>query len=1180
MMAWWVLFCAGSADTAKPQEQLETRQGFFRGQPVTYQVAGGVAVLEGDIVMGTAAEIDEAQKHQNRRDAAIHPDLRYRWPDGVVPYVIDADLPEQERVTRAIREWNEKTIIRLVPRAGHSDYVRFRRGGGSAFFQCNSALGRIGGEQIVTVGDGCGKESNLHEIGHALGLWHETQRADRDEWIKLNYHNIDKRNVVGGHGQRIGPSADAGPYDYGSVMHYGAYFDSFNGRPVIESTPPGIPIWFPYFSFVLSTGVVETVRSWYRPSNDTVLDTHPSGLELIVDGERVRGLRRFAWAQGSVHRVEAPMPQGSGNTRYLFGSWSDRGERIHEYRVPAGGLLIANFIRQYRVQTMTAPGIGGAVRIDPASPDGFYTEGARLTITATPAEGYAFESWYGKNDLFTSRQGQGSNPATFYLYSPEPAVGAGFRQIGREVVTTLTTNPPGLEIQVDGRRVLGPFRPNNWPIDSEHTVSAATHVGPSGPVRYVFTGWSDGGPATRRITHSAPGTTYVANFKVQHLLVINNSSRGTITAVPQGDNGFYDEGARVELRATPQAGMTLSHWTWDAQGNTSPVVLTMNEHKAVGAVFAGASTRPQSQLSAPLNVYLTAVEGEIGPGYEYPVFSGEIRASFVIEGSAPWLQISATSGQTPATVILAANAAGLAAGNYRTSIRVGLPGTAAGPQTVNVTLAVAARGPAGGNAGSRIPATSEPAPALCRMTARSGLHAGPTDYSDRLQLRGTVRAAMLFVDFVDAPASETPESLVELLVPESQRWFQEVSYGKVDLQVVTPALKWYRMSQPSNAYVTNGGFSFEQHARYIGEAIRLADGDVDLSVYQVVYIVASRGAALRNSPTWIPAVGQGIQADGVEVRHVVTFGEDVRFSSPNYASHILTHETGHLAGLPDLYLFGAADFFSSHDAVGAWDNMGWIGPGAHFLAWQKEKLGWLEEAQVNCVADGEVEDLLSPLSSPGGVKMLAAPVSPTQVLVAEVRDRTAQDGRLCDEGVLVYKVDTSIASGAGPIVVQRAGAGDDEQLRRRCGPGYDAPYGLGEGKRSLFTDAASGVSFEVLEKTGSSYRVRVRNTLRFNSLPLLSSPRHLVVEANAGSEPLERQLAIGASGGPLKFRAIASEDWISVSPEGEAPAALVVRVNPGELGPGTYHGSILLEAAGAANSPRRIMVELKIREPE
>ena len=58
----------------------------------------------------------------------------------------------------------------------------------------------------------------MHEFGHALGLWHEQMRFDRDQYIKVLYQNL---GFYQGQYQRVDETVSHGvPYDYGSVMHY------------------------------------------------------------------------------------------------------------------------------------------------------------------------------------------------------------------------------------------------------------------------------------------------------------------------------------------------------------------------------------------------------------------------------------------------------------------------------------------------------------------------------------------------------------------------------------------------------------------------------------------------------------------------------------------------------------------------------------------------------------------------------------------------------------------------------------------------------------------------------------------------------------------------------------------------------------------------------------------------
>jgi astacin len=158
---------------------------------------------------------------------------RYRWPKGVVSYVIDETLPGKERVTSAMQHWEEHTNIRFKERTDELDFVRFRPGNG-----CAAHVGMRGGEQSIMLGAGCTVGNTIHEIGHCIGLWHEQSREDRGEFIQINWDNIQpaaRHNFE----QHISDGDDILGYDYNSIMHYPHWAFAINpGQPTIISPQP------------------------------------------------------------------------------------------------------------------------------------------------------------------------------------------------------------------------------------------------------------------------------------------------------------------------------------------------------------------------------------------------------------------------------------------------------------------------------------------------------------------------------------------------------------------------------------------------------------------------------------------------------------------------------------------------------------------------------------------------------------------------------------------------------------------------------------------------------------------------------------------------------------------------------------------------------------------------------
>ena len=188
------------AQIASSIRSVETDRG-----TLAYTIDGPFAVTEGDIILGPAAEIENYRLARERgiRAAAPHSLTMIEgasgaglWPGATIYYTMDADVPNQQFILDGIAHWNTRTSFRIVPRTSEPNYIRFQHINIDA--ACNSFVGMIGGEQVIGITNNCPTGSVIHELGHAWGLWHEQQRADRNGFITGTSLPIDggtNRNI-------------------------------------------------------------------------------------------------------------------------------------------------------------------------------------------------------------------------------------------------------------------------------------------------------------------------------------------------------------------------------------------------------------------------------------------------------------------------------------------------------------------------------------------------------------------------------------------------------------------------------------------------------------------------------------------------------------------------------------------------------------------------------------------------------------------------------------------------------------------------------------------------------------------------------------------------------------------------------------------------------------------------
>ncbi|XP_037776234.1 blastula protease 10-like isoform X2 [Penaeus monodon] len=181
------------------------------------------------------------------RDLALRKGLAYefsRWPEGGdgfprVPYRFADDAVNQAAVRAGIAHWEQHTCIRfeLITNI-NQPHLKFQKKGG-----CWSYVGYISqyttGEDI-SIDSGCTSLGIVvHEIGHAIGFYHEQSRPDRNDSIHVN-----EENIIYGKGSNFDRKtpyhvdSKGIPYDYSSVMHYGGFGFSKNGHLTIATVDP------------------------------------------------------------------------------------------------------------------------------------------------------------------------------------------------------------------------------------------------------------------------------------------------------------------------------------------------------------------------------------------------------------------------------------------------------------------------------------------------------------------------------------------------------------------------------------------------------------------------------------------------------------------------------------------------------------------------------------------------------------------------------------------------------------------------------------------------------------------------------------------------------------------------------------------------------------------------------
>jgi uncharacterized protein (TIGR03437 family) len=384
-----------------------------------------------------------------------------------------------------------------------------------------------------------------------------------------------------------------------------------------------------------------TFTGMFAQGKRVTLRSDPPDLMVAPDRAPQLAPAEMDWAMGSRHVLGVVSPQSprdNAGILFVFQRWSNGAGAFDWYTVPNNNepeTITAHYVPGARASFLTSPP-GLRLRVEGrdnwASYNFVWGQGMKYPISA-PLEQ---TDQRGRRWVFKGWSNEG--PATQEITVTPEHVRSGLRLTATyeaQSRVTITSNPPGILLQVDGEDCRGTctiFRSEG----SQVRISAPASLALSDSTRLEFSGWTDNSAPSRMLTVTGDMSltaSYRNLYRLTTLAEPGNS--GLLRIEPPSPDGFYEADTVVNVTAETRPGFRFRRWEGDLGGTFRSGNIAMTVPRVVRALF---DIAPFADQAGVRNAAGETPDPGVAPGSIASIFGANLAGEYTAGPTSPLAQ--------------------------------------------------------------------------------------------------------------------------------------------------------------------------------------------------------------------------------------------------------------------------------------------------------------------------------------------------------------------------------------------------------------------------------------------------------------------------------------------------------------------------------------------------------------